>query len=155
MWNPRRVLDQYPESKNPCSGIRKIDGERCEQSHIFFSSSDIAEAGEILDFFATQDPQSIAVRNGLKRLAFVTLCPKWHQKEHVQKKHVEAVARRWQLILRRTEVEETNWRTPKRTVMPLTPPSSVEAVRRGPKTSMDVKPKDRGIVSPDISSCVP
>jgi hypothetical protein len=95
LWDPRAVLNTYPDSSCfTCVGITK-KGARCRQAMI--SGDDLDEASQILDTMASFPPKSRYVRDKLSALAFLTLCPRWHRKSgHCQ---VAQMERKWQIMI--------------------------------------------------------
>src|SRR5271154_1588672 len=78
LWDPRAVLNTYPDSSGfTCVGITQR-GARCRQAMI--SGGDLCKASQILDTMASFPPRSRHVHDMLSQLAFLTLCPRWHRK---------------------------------------------------------------------------
>src|SRR5436309_736513 len=77
LWDPRAVLDVYPDSYGfTCVGKTK-KGLRCKQS--FISGADLSKASRILDTITLWNPKSVDVYDKLSELAYLTLCPRWHR----------------------------------------------------------------------------
>jgi hypothetical protein len=94
IWDPRAAFDLYPEEPGfICSGITQR-GLRCRQS--FIANRDKSQASDILDDLLTDDnvfDNPRALYPDLKKLAELTLCPRWHRTGN--KSQVDAVASKW------------------------------------------------------------
>jgi hypothetical protein len=90
IWDPRTVLDVYPDGCSfTCVG-KTQKGLRCKNS--FISRNDIIEATSILNRIATIHPRAVSIQD-LIELAELTLCPRWHRKpSHSQ---VGVTSRNW------------------------------------------------------------
>jgi len=90
-WNFRQILDVYPDSSSfTCVGVTKA-GARCGQS--FLRSSDLSEAARILNTLDRQKSLKSSF-DYLEELAYLTLCPCWHQKP--DRSQVGQVSQRWE-----------------------------------------------------------
>ncbi|KUJ12729.1 uncharacterized protein LY89DRAFT_687691 [Mollisia scopiformis] len=118
----RALLDVYPEANHfTCVGTTK-KGLRCGNS--FIEHAYLDEASEILDELPaviTSPRRSAELLLKLRRLAYLTLCPLWHQSKLPQ---VEPVANRWSAIIRSAG---TLMRPP---YAPLTPPATPMLITR-------------------------
>ncbi len=95
IWNPRTLLDTFPESHSfTCIGTTKR-GARCRQ--FMFSSADLSEASEILDTISCQPPNSHSVFKVLSDLAYLLLCPRWHRKPGYSQ--VNEMVQKWQVMI--------------------------------------------------------
>lgn len=86
LWDPRAVLDLYPEIKGfKCSGTTK-KGNRCCQT--FLTNANKAQAGQIIRLLSTRDIVDRGVDEGVidqfRNLAGCTLCPRWHIGDQAQ-----------------------------------------------------------------------
>lgn len=94
-WNPRAVLDIYPDGPGfTCVGTTK-KGLRCKQSMI--SGADRSEASQILNTITLFHPTSRTVRENLEDLAYLTLCPRWHRKPGYCQ--VAGMVQKWQSMI--------------------------------------------------------
>jgi len=125
-WNPRRLLDVYPqESQFTCVGTT-LEGLRCRQS--FLRNIHKAEADRLLDLLPLPEefrahPNELLPT--LRHLAWLTLCPRWHQ--NGAKCQADAVAARWLRIITSSTPAPTtytygSYQAP--TTFPLSPPRS-------------------------------
>jgi hypothetical protein len=91
-WDPRAVLNIYPNSQGfTCVGTTK-KGSRCGQSMI--SGADLSQASQILNTITLFHPASRTVHDKLADLAYLTLCPRWHRKpDYCQ---VTEMVQKWQ-----------------------------------------------------------
>ena len=74
-WNPRSVLQVWPEERPSCTGITQR-GLRCRNT---ISQADLGEAVEILDELAVRRPEKGISKEALEDLAYVLLCKRWHR----------------------------------------------------------------------------
>ncbi|KAE8448437.1 hypothetical protein EG329_009502 [Mollisiaceae sp. DMI_Dod_QoI] len=114
-WDPRAVLDINPESGGfTCVGITQ-QGRRCKNS--FISRASLEEAGNILDelpAIARSRRRSAELPPRLSRLAYLTLCPRWHRDRIPQ---VIPVAERWLATIQHLSLSRSSR-------IPLTPPAT-------------------------------
>jgi hypothetical protein len=102
IWNPRAVLNVYPDEQPfTCVGKAK-SGLRCKSSHI--SREDISKATLILNRIATTHPRAVLILD-LRELATLTLCPGWHRKPSWSQ--IEVTARNWMDIIRPLQTTTT------------------------------------------------
>ena len=95
LWDPRAVLNTYPDSSCfTCVG-KTQRGARCRQAMI--SGGDLYKASQILDTMALLSPRSRGVRDRLSELAYLTLCPRWHRKPGYSQ--VAEMERKWQIMI--------------------------------------------------------
>jgi hypothetical protein len=94
LWDPRQILDVYPQRSDfTCVGTTR-EGRRCRQS--FLKNVHRAEANRLLDIlpppghFASNSSQLYPT---LRHLAWLTLCPRWHQ--NGPRCQADAVASKW------------------------------------------------------------
>ena len=88
-WNPRSILQVWPEEYPSCTGITQR-GTRCRNT---ISQADLGEAAEILDNLAVRRPKKGIPNEKLADLAYVLLCKRWHrQPGHSQ---ISSVTRTW------------------------------------------------------------
>jgi hypothetical protein len=91
-WDPRSVLNIYPDGQGfTCVGTTK-KGSRCRQSMI--SGADLSKASQILNTMTLYHPASRTVRDKLADLAYLTLCPRWHRKPGYSQ--VTDMVQKWQ-----------------------------------------------------------
>src|SRR5271169_4871423 len=94
-WDPRAVLNTYPDSSCfTCVGTTQR-GARCRQAMI--SGGDLWKASQILDTMASLSPRSRRVRDMLSDLAYLTLCPRWHRKPGYSQ--VAEMEQKWQIMI--------------------------------------------------------
>ena len=104
LWDPRALLDIYPEHAGfTCVGTTK-QGRRCRQKMI--SHTSLREARNILHVLQQQDifqhNFSDLVYPKLHRLAVVTLCPLWHRNDRpTAKSQADEVTLKWVNIVDR------------------------------------------------------
>src|SRR6266536_3143291 len=136
-WNPRQVLDIYPEECDfTCVGTTK-QGRRCRNS--FIKRDYLSKASLILDNLPElQDFRSHQsyYLSKLNQLAWLTLCPRWHQTKIPQ---ADQVAARWldeilDLDRRRESERNTNAPPPRNysRAYPTPPPEEVPRLAQAP-----------------------
>ncbi|KAH7418332.1 hypothetical protein BKA64DRAFT_654182 [Cadophora sp. MPI-SDFR-AT-0126] len=117
LWNPRLVLDVYPEEPDfTCVGTTQ-KGLRCRNS--FIRREYLLRAGVILDALSeislvqhmTDEARLLAI---LRTISWLTLCPRWHQKSgrHGQ---TGTVTHKWLRIIQ-SEAEQQRLIRPLRSV---------------------------------------
>ncbi|KAE9379010.1 hypothetical protein N431DRAFT_553320 [Stipitochalara longipes BDJ] len=125
-WNPRQLLDVYPQQPHfTCVGTT-LRGPRCRQS--FLKNIHKAEADRLLDLLPPPEqfrshPSELFPT--LRHIAWLTLCPRWHQ--NGARCQADAVAAKWlQIISSSTSTTTTytygGFQAP--TTFPLSPPQS-------------------------------
>jgi hypothetical protein len=118
----RSILDVYPDDPSfTCVGTTK-QGRRCRNS--FIRNAYLSEANDLLDDLPEivgSGRQQYELLPNLRRLAYLTLCPRWHQTRLPQ---VEPVAAKWL-----SQIQNIAVRMPTRPL--LTPPPTPPTVPRG------------------------
>jgi hypothetical protein len=148
-WDPRLLLDTYPDSRGfTCVG-KTQRGSRCKQSMI--SGADLLKASQILDNMSLSHPSSRHVDAKLADLAYLTLCPRWHRKPGYCQ--VTEIVQKWQRtienycdLITATRPVTTSRRRPEVATrsVPSIPTSSSEYVRerRAPLPSSETVIED-------------
>lgn len=150
-WNPRQVLDVYPEDllQFHCSGTT-LKGFRCK-IRIGFEQELLREAAAILD--TLPHPQTFRgntaqLLTNLRRLAFCTLCTSLHRGNRTKAgSQIETVSQHWLTILLRLAAQGSQPRssshhsTRSRSSQASTLPSTSEAISTS--ASMSARPSRR------------
>ncbi|CZR54499.1 uncharacterized protein PAC_04383 [Phialocephala subalpina] len=148
VWDARSVLDVYPESSTfTCVGTT-LQGRRCQNS--FIKKIYKEEASDILDglpALVRSTRRYAQLLPTLKHLAFLTLCPRWHQE---RKPQVDPVAQRWLAMIQNLGVMRSS-----RTALPTPPPTPPPITRRARDTSTSRSPQRHNSIHTDSTYRTP